>query len=45
MLGFTGNYLRVACPYDPNKVNTIEEVFLSKTAPNDLFSCTSALSQ
>lgn len=45
MLGFTGNYLRVTCPYDPNKVNTIEEVFLSKTAPNDLFSCTSALSQ
>lgn len=42
LLGFTSNYLRVACPYEADKVNTMEEVFLSKTFPNDLFSCTSA---
>lgn len=42
MLGFTDNYLRVACPYDADKVNTMEDVFLSKTFPNDLFSCTPA---
>ncbi len=32
MHGFTGNYIRVAVPYDPAKVNTIEEMEITPPA-------------
>ena len=28
MSGYTGNYIRVEAPFDPSKVNTIEDIIL-----------------
>ncbi|MDY5969975.1 MAG: tRNA (N(6)-L-threonylcarbamoyladenosine(37)-C(2))-methylthiotransferase MtaB [Bacteroidales bacterium] len=37
MFGFTDNYLRVSAPYDPTKVNTLQEVTLNDTFHDDVF--------
>lgn len=39
MQGFTDNYLRVECPYNPAKTNLMERVILSKTFHDDIFTC------
>lgn len=39
MQGFTDNYLRVECPFDAAKVNTMEQVILSKSFHDDVFHC------
>ena len=36
MFGFTENYIKVSCPYDPAKVNTFERITVPQLCPADI---------
>ena len=36
MYGFTENYIKVSCPYDPSKVNTFEHIIVPQLCPADI---------